>query len=102
MPNSAWKNCERALAKRLGGKRAGPTGRTGSDILHDWLAVECKERKRLPAWLKAALSQSIGAAKPEQLPIVILHELGTRHDGDLVVMRLRHFEEWFGCPPTAS
>ncbi len=26
----------------------------------------------------------------------MLHQLGRRHDGDLVVVRLRDFEAWFG------
>ncbi len=95
MPN-AWKDHERQIAARLGGKRAGPTGRTGSDVLHDWLAIECKERKSLPAWMKAAMKQSVDAATDGLLPIVVWHVLGQRHDQDVVMMRLKDFEEWFG------
>lgn len=99
MPDAAWKANERALAKRLNGRRVGPTGRTGSDVAHPLFAIECKERKEVPLWLQDAVSQSQGAARQDQLPIVVLHQLGRRHDNDLVVMRLRDFEKWAGRLP---
>lgn len=96
MPDAAWKAHERECARRLGGKRAGPLGKRGSDVTHPLWAVECKERKALPAWLKSALAQSVKAARADQLPLVVLHELGARHDGDVVCLRLKDFEQWFG------
>ena len=95
MPN-AWKRHELAIAKRLGGKRAGPTGRTGPDVLHPHLGIECKERHTLPKWLINAMAQCVGASATWQLPVVILHQLGQRHDDDLVVMRLADWEQWYG------
>ncbi len=95
----AWKDLERVCARRLGGQRAGPTGRKGSDVLHPLFAIECKERKVLPTWLLDAMSQSVGAAQVDQTAIVVLHQLGARHDNDLVVMRLRDFEDWAGRLP---
>jgi hypothetical protein len=29
--------------------------------------------------------------------VVVLHELGQRHDNDLVVMRMRDYAEWYGA-----
>jgi hypothetical protein len=64
-------------------------------VLSDWLAVEVKHRRRLPQWLKTALTQARCGAG-ERLPIVVLHEAGQRHSDDLVVLRLADFQDWFG------
>ncbi|MBC7233107.1 MAG: hypothetical protein H5T68_07715 [Chloroflexi bacterium] len=93
MPDKTWKQAERTIAKRLGGRRVGCTGR--ADVTSDWLSIEVKTRKRLPEWLRAALEQaSLDAG--DKLALVVLHETGQRHDNDLVVLRLRDFEGWFG------
>ena len=94
---TAWKRHELVLAKRLGGVRAGPTGKTGPDVLHPMFSIEAKERKRpLPKEIRDAMAQSVAAARPGQLPIVVWHVLGQRHDEDMVMMRLRDFEQWGG------
>ncbi len=98
MHTSTWKHTERALAKKLNGTRTGPQGKAIEDVTTDWLTVESKHRKELPAWLKAAIAQVVNAAakKPGYLGIVVLHEAGKRHDNDLVVVRFGDFVEWFG------
>jgi hypothetical protein len=93
---ATWKTHERECAKRLGGKRVGPSGTSTADVVNEYLSVECKMRTSLPAWLKAAMQQSVDASATSQLPIVILHELGQRHDGDLVMLRLKDFEDHMG------
>ncbi len=35
-------------------------------------------------------------ASDGKLPIVVLHPKHKRHDDDLVLLRLRDFESWFG------
>lgn len=85
---------ERAIARRLGGQRTGQYG--GEDVAHEWLSIECKSRKALPAWLREAMRQAESHASADKLAITVLHELGEAHNDDLVVMRLRDFEEWFG------
>ena len=95
MADTTWKQTERAIARRLNGKRQGATGRTGADVTTSWLAVEVKHRRRLPQWLKDALAQARTGAG-ERLPIAILHESGRRHADDLVVLRLADFQDWFG------
>lgn len=102
MADKPWKRHERAIAKRLGGERAGPTGREGSDVLHPAFGVECKERKAKVQWIEEYLDQTKGASLPGQLPIVVLHWLGDRHNQDIVMMRLKDFEEWFGDPAKAT
>lgn len=90
----SFKGTERAMARRLGGKRTGHLG--GQDVDAGWLSAECKHRKQIPTWLTDALTQARRHAQPEQLPIVILHQHGARHDDNLVVLRLADFQEWFG------
>ena len=58
MTDRPWKQTERAIARRLGGRRLGPTGRHGPDVTSDWLQAEVKTRKRLPVWLLDALEQA--------------------------------------------
>lgn len=92
---TTWKQTERAIAKRLNGRRVGATGKATADVMSDWLSAEVKHRRRLPEWLKAALGQAANGAEG-RLPIAILHESGQRHADDLVLMRLADFEDWFG------
>ncbi len=92
-PTSTWKSVERRVAKALGGVRMGPGG-DRADVRTTWLCVEVKQRKVLPDWLTKALAQARKYARPEQLPIAVLHEAGA-HDS-LVVMSLKDFQEWFG------
>ena len=96
MPNAGWKTAERTIARRLGGKRTGPSGRAGPDVTSSWLAVEVKTRRRLPAWLLDALQQARAGCSETRLPLVILHQVGSRHDDDLVLLSLGDFESWFG------
>lgn len=101
MSEKPWKLTERAVASRLGGHRVPVSGRgrgDAPDVALDWLVVEVKHRKRLPKWLREAMCQAKAASGLSQLPIVVLHEAGQRHDEDLVVLALKDFVEWFGQP----
>ena len=91
-----WKENERAIARRLGGKRVGATGQRTPDVITEWLAVELKTRRKLPRWLISAVEQVKSACPDSKLRIVLLHEVGKRHTNDLVVMSLKDFEDWFG------
>lgn len=91
MSRPDWKRTERTIAGRLGGVRVPVSGRTrgdAPDVAHPRLAVECKHRATLPAWLLEAMAQAEACANPEQIPVAILHEHGRRHDVDLCVLRL--------------
>lgn len=85
---------ERQTAKALGGERTGQYG--GTDVETERWAVECKERKTVPAWLTDAVAQAARHAGKGQTPIAVVHRLGARHDDDLVVMRMADFVAWFG------
>ena len=102
MPDRAWKRAERTIAARLGGRRVPITGRQRGnvpDVEHPAFAVEVKSRKTLPTWLHNAMTQAIAARRGAQLPLVILHETGTRHADDLVLVRFGAWLAWFGDLP---
>jgi hypothetical protein len=62
-------------------------------VEHERFAVEVKHRKELPRWIKDAMAQAVRCAAAGQVPVVVLHELGARHDNDLVIIRLGDLEE---------
>lgn len=97
MADKTWKATERAIARRLGGQRVGNRGRNTEDVSHDWLSVEVKTRAALPGWLGDAMRQAIVNAPVGKLPVVVLHQVGSRHDDDLAVLALGEFCEWFGA-----
>ena len=100
MANKLWKAIERKVASRLGGRRVPVSGRQrgdAPDIEHYWLAIEVKQRKSTTAWIYDALDQAQKSQTDSfQLPIVVVHETGRRHDDDVVMMTLKDFQEWFG------
>lgn len=86
-----WQRHEAHVAKALGVQRNGNLGGAVADAENDWLAVECKSWAKLPAKVVAALQQAEAAAG-ERVAVAVLHQVGTRHGGDLVVMRWSSFE----------
>lgn len=92
----AFKDTERRIAHRLGGQRTGHLG--GADVVSDWLIVEVKHKKTIPAWIKGAIAQAKRNAQPGKLALVVLHEHGQRSDQDIVLLTLADFQEWFGEP----
>lgn len=99
MAEKRWKRAEREVAALLGGVRVPITGRSrGSapDVAHPYLSLEVKTREELPAWLHEAMTQAQAAAKPDQLPLAVLHEVGAPYRDALCVVRLEDWVEWFG------
>jgi len=62
MASKTWKTHERRTAAALGGERVGNSGKATADVVGPWVVAECKSRKQLPAWLKAAVRQAEAAA----------------------------------------
>ena len=90
---STWQRHERHVAAAVGGARTGNTGNAGADVLTAGWSIECKSWRRLPARVTAALQQAERSAAGGRVAVAVLHEVGQRHDADLVVMRWRDFEE---------
>mgnify|MGYP000851854419 FL=1 len=63
-------------------------------MLAPGLAVECKHRQRLPAWLVAALKRIREQAGSERLGLLVLHESGA-HDS-IVCLSLADFAARWG------
>ncbi len=96
---STWKAVERAIAARLGGRRVPVSGRQrgdAPDVEHEWLSIEIKHRKTLPAWLADAMDQAEKSASGNQLPVAILHQKQQDYNDSYVVIRLGEFVRWFG------
>jgi len=100
-----WKAAETAIAKRLGGKRVPISGRARGDVPDiepgvefEWLSVEVKNREAVPLWLLDGMKQAHAAAKEGQLPVVILHKVGTRYSDSILCLSMSDFELWFGGP----
>ena len=104
MHRRSWKRSESRIASLVGGERVPVSGRgrgDNPDIAHDWLSPEVKSQRTLPLWLRTAMVQAMMAKRDGQLPVVILHESGRRHDQSIVCIRLSDFVEWFGGSPPA-
>jgi hypothetical protein len=89
-----WKGCERRIAELLGGRRVPVSGRIRGDcpdVEHPTLSIECKSRKKLPAWIEDAMRQAEASARDGRLPVVVLHEDRVPYAESLVVVRLEDF-----------
>jgi hypothetical protein len=76
----------------LGGRRVPVSGRfrgDSPDIQHNFLSIEVKSRKKLPAWIEDAMTQAETCAQGGQLPLVVLHQDNQHYQDALVVMRLK-------------
>lgn len=95
-----WKESERQLAQRVGGRRVPVSGRARGDVPdidHPWLSIEAKSWGAMPERVVSALRQAEAAATDGRLPVALIHGNGERYDQALVVMRLGDFMDWFGA-----
>jgi len=93
MPDRLDKAVERRHARMLDCQR---TWKELQDSGNEWISIESKERERLPLWLVDAVLQALRNAPAGKLPLVVLHQKGTPYRGDLVVLQLGDFIDWFG------
>jgi len=90
---TAWKEHEKRVAKKLGGRRVSrgaDFSLSAPDVIHDRFSVECKYRKRLGQFLHDAIKQAEGY-DPDKIPIAVLKEHHQR--GEYVLIRLDDFLE---------
>lgn len=82
------KEVERAVAKKIGGRRVGILGQ--EDISHEKFSIEVKSRKAFVAekWFQQAEKNARG-----KMPLLIVHVTGRRHNNDYVVIKLKSFLE---------
>jgi hypothetical protein len=106
---SPWKAGERKNAEIItdlgyGQSRRVPvSGRSrgdAPDIANPRFSIEQKHRRKLPKLVTDAFDQAVKSIRGEQVPIVILHEHGTRYLNSLVVVRLRDLPHIFPIDET--
>lgn len=90
---STWQRHERHVAAAMGATRTGNTGQPGADVQSDAWSIECKSWRRLPARVLDALHQAERTATDGRTAAAVLHQVGERHDADLVVLRWRDFQD---------
>lgn len=95
MPDAAWKNDERAVARILGGVRVPINGRgSAPDVRHASFAIEVKRTLRRIALVDKALEQASearAASGSDILPVAVIHYTGTHMANARVIMRLADF-----------
>ena len=81
------KETERAVAKKLGGKRIGILG--SEDVQHNLYSIEVKSRKSFVAdnWMNQCKKNN----KENKIPLVVVHKTGRDHENDLVIISLKDF-----------
>ncbi len=84
---------QKALAKRLGGLDIGVLG--GADVILDHFAIEAKSVARFTGatWMQQAIKN---AARLGKTPLVSVHVRGSKHDNDIVLIRLGDFLKLIG------
>lgn len=95
MPDAAWKNDERAVARILGGIRVPINGRgQAPDVRHARFAIEVKRTLRRIALVDRALAQAAEAktvSGSDILPLAVIHYTGTHMKSARVIMTLGDF-----------
>ena len=86
------KRIERAIAKRVGGKRIGILGK--SDVEHLLFSFEIKSRMRFVG--EKWFLQAIKNCEEGKIPAVIVHITGQHHKNDYVILKLKDFEDLLG------
>jgi len=86
------KRTERAIAKRLGGKRVGILGR--EDVSHPVFSIECKSVSRFVG--EKWFLQAVRNCEKGKIPAVIVHITGQHHKNDYVILKLKDFEDLLG------
>ena len=86
------KRTEKAIAKRLGGRRVGVLGK--SDVEHKLFSFECKSRLKFVG--EKWFMQAVRNCEQDKIPAVIVHITGQHHSNDYVIFKLRDFEDLLG------
>jgi hypothetical protein len=83
---------ERAVANKVGGTRLGLLGKEDVDAVQ--FSIEVKDRKTFAG--TSFMEQAIKNCREGKTPLVVVHVTGKRHDGDLIMMRLKDCQDWQG------
>ena len=82
---------EVAIAKILSATR---NHYKSEDLSHPILSIECKHRTKIHKYFHDWINQSRAAAAEDKIPIVVVHEHGTKHKDDIVIINLDDFADF--------
>ena len=86
------KEAERAIAKRVGGKRVGILG--NEDVEHPVYSIEVKSYARFAG--AKVLEQAERNAPKGKVPIAVVHVRNQQHENDIVMVRFKDL--FIKCP----
>jgi hypothetical protein len=86
------KRSEKAVAKRLNGRRLGTLG--AQDVETSLFSIEVKSRARFVG--EAFLSQARSHCPTGKIPMAVVHLHGRRHADDIILLRMSDFEDLHG------
>ena len=94
----SWKQFERRVAKRVGGKRIPCTGeRGGADVVALPFVYQAKLRKGVPQYLREWLRGIVTAGERSGATGVVVWKAPNARDDDaVVILRLKDWQDWHG------
>jgi len=92
MSEPGWKKFERRIAAALGGRRVRAGELEQEDVEHEFLSVEAKLLKSVPACMREPLEQAVRNAPAGKIPMVCMKEKKRKDDNALVFLRFKDFK----------
>ena len=92
---ASWKNLEREVAKKMGGKRhcrMGDFSESAPDVHHPLFSIECKYGHQVPKFFYDTLQQA--SKYSGKVPVVVAHRKRERRK--IVAMYWEDFLDFFG------
>jgi hypothetical protein len=83
---------QKKIVEHLGGKNVGTLG--GEDGMHDIWSIEAKGLRKFVG--EKHMLQCERNCPKGKTPLLVVHVIGQRYHNDLVIMRRKDWEEWFG------
>lgn len=103
MSDKSWKQFERRIARRFGGRRRGAQTSRDGEGLSDCVgtpgfSIECALGRKYTSYaaILAKCQQAERAAADGEIPIAVIKAPRVRDTSTLVAMRLPEFLAWFG------
>jgi len=86
------KAVQKKVVESFGGVNIGTLG--GEDGWHPIWSLEVKGLKKFVG--TKYMAQCIKNCKPGKTPLLVVHTTGQRHEEDLVIMKRKDWDYWFG------
>ncbi len=83
---------QKKVVESLGGMNVGTLG--GEDGMHPLWSIEVKGLRKFAG--EKHMQQCERNCHKGKTPLLIVHVIGQRYHNDLVIMRRRDWEQWFG------